>query len=103
MNTQTRHNRKPCRIRVLSDGRPGHENQSIGLAQAVQRRLGGETAATVDVVRFAAGASLCERIRAARAEGGGEEGRGSSSRRGIPRTSRYGWRRGASGRLRWSS
>ncbi|AHF91646.1 nucleoside-diphosphate-sugar epimerase [Opitutaceae bacterium TAV5] len=56
---------------MLSDGRPGHENQSIGLAQAVQRRLGGETAATVDVVRFAPGASLCGRIRAARAEGEG--------------------------------
>jgi mitochondrial fission protein ELM1 len=62
---------RPSRIRVLSDGRPGHENQSIGLAQAVQRRLGGATAVAIDLVRFAAGSGPGERIRAARAEGEG--------------------------------
>ncbi|RME93418.1 MAG: hypothetical protein D6766_08210 [Verrucomicrobia bacterium] len=36
------------RIRVLSDGRRGHENQSLGLAEALARRTG----ATVDVVRL---------------------------------------------------
>jgi mitochondrial fission protein ELM1 len=35
-------------IRVISDGRPGHENQSIGLAEALRRRTG----ATIEVVRF---------------------------------------------------
>jgi hypothetical protein len=38
-------------IRVLSDGRPGHENQSVGLAEAIARRNG----ARVEVVRFAKG------------------------------------------------
>lgn len=33
-------------IRVLSDGRPGHENQSLGLAEALQRRTG----ATIEVI-----------------------------------------------------
>jgi uncharacterized protein len=37
-------------IRVISDGRPGHENQSIGLAEALRRRTG----ATIEVVRFPA-------------------------------------------------
>lgn len=30
------------RIRVFSDGRPGHENQSLGLAEALSRRTGAE-------------------------------------------------------------
>lgn len=41
-------------IRVLSDGRPGHENQSVGLAEALRRRTG----ATVELVRFPAGAGF---------------------------------------------
>jgi mitochondrial fission protein ELM1 len=35
-------------IRVLSDGRPGHENQSAGLAAAIARRTG----ATVETIRI---------------------------------------------------
>ena len=35
-------------IRVLSDGRPGHENQSAGLAAAIARRTG----AAVETVRI---------------------------------------------------
>jgi mitochondrial fission protein ELM1 len=38
-------------IRVLSDGRPGHENQTIGLAQALAAR----TSARVEVVRILGG------------------------------------------------
>lgn len=38
----------PQFVRVLSDGRPGHENQSIGLAEAIARRNN----ARVEVVRF---------------------------------------------------
>jgi len=36
------------RIRILSDGKPGHANQSIGLARAIARR----TNATVDLVNI---------------------------------------------------
>jgi mitochondrial fission protein ELM1 len=36
-------------IRVISDGRPGHENQSAGLAAAIARRTG----AAIQVVRLA--------------------------------------------------
>jgi len=35
-------------IRIISDGRPGHENQSAGLAAALARRTG----ATVQQVRL---------------------------------------------------
>jgi uncharacterized protein len=49
-------------IRVLSDGRPGHENQSIGLAEALARRTG----ATVEVVRFPAVVGLWSRRSLAR-------------------------------------
>ncbi len=38
-------------IRVLSDGRPGHENQTVGLAQALSRRTG----ARLDTVRITGG------------------------------------------------
>lgn len=62
------------RIRILSDGRPGHENQSIGLAQAIQRRLGGEKTAPVDVMRFPSGTGLLRRIRFAHTEGPGAPG-----------------------------
>lgn len=51
----------PQRIRVLSDGRPGHENQSVGLATAIARRTG----ATVEVVRVPAERGLWARARAA--------------------------------------
>ena len=44
-------------IRVLSDGRPGHENQSAGLAEALRRRTG----ATVEVVRFPTGAGFWQK------------------------------------------
>lgn len=40
--------RRPQFIRVLSDGRPGHENQSLGLAEAIARRTG----AHIECVRF---------------------------------------------------
>lgn len=50
-------------IRVISDGRPGHENQSIGLAEALARRTG----AHVEVVRFPAGAGFWARRALARA------------------------------------
>lgn len=48
-------------IRVLSDGRPGHENQSVGLALALARRTG----AMHELVRFAEGAGLRTRLREA--------------------------------------
>lgn len=41
-------------IRVLSDGRPGHENQTMGLAQALSRRTG----AQIDLVRIKGGGYL---------------------------------------------
>ncbi|CAM2858158.1 mitochondrial fission ELM1 family protein [Rariglobus hedericola] len=41
-------------IRILSDGRPGHENQSAGLAEALRRRTG----ANVELVRFPVGAGF---------------------------------------------
>jgi len=41
-------------IRILSDGRPGHENQSAGLAEALRRRTG----ATIEVIKFPAGAGF---------------------------------------------
>jgi mitochondrial fission protein ELM1 len=47
----------PQFVRVLSDGRPGHENQSIGLAEAIGRRTG----ARVEIVRFAKGDRLWRR------------------------------------------
>jgi len=52
-------------IRVLSDTRPGHENQGIGLAEALARRTG----ARVEVVRFAADAALWKRCRLAAGPG----------------------------------
>ena len=48
-------------IRVLSDGRPGHENQSVGLAEAMARRSG----ARVEIVRLARGDLLWNRYRKA--------------------------------------
>lgn len=40
--------RRPRHIRVLSDGRPGHLNQSLGLAEALARRTG----ATIETLRL---------------------------------------------------
>ncbi|MCP5523925.1 MAG: mitochondrial fission ELM1 family protein [Verrucomicrobiales bacterium] len=54
----------PQRIRVLSDGRPGHENQSVGLAAAIARRTG----ATVEVVRLPVKGGLWRRGRTALGE-----------------------------------
>jgi len=48
-------------IRVLSDGRPGHENQSVGLALALARRTG----ASHEIVRIEPKASLWCRMRTA--------------------------------------
>ncbi|MEY4487725.1 MAG: hypothetical protein RIQ79_233 [Verrucomicrobiota bacterium] len=48
-------------IRVLSDGRPGHENQSVGLALALARRTG----ATHEIVRLDPAASLWKRLQVA--------------------------------------
>lgn len=51
----------PQFIRVLSDGRPGHENQSVGLAEAIARRSGGR----LEIVRFAKGDLVWNRYRKA--------------------------------------
>ncbi len=54
-------------IRVISDGRAGHQNQSIGLAQALARR----TAATVDVIQIPTSFNLITRYSAAATMGAG--------------------------------
>jgi mitochondrial fission protein ELM1 len=51
-------------IRVISEGRPGHENQSVGLAHALARRTGAE----VELIRIPAVWSLGTRARAALVE-----------------------------------
>ena len=48
-------------IRVLSDGRPGHENQSVGLALALAWRTG----ATHEIVKLDPAAGVLARLRAA--------------------------------------
>lgn len=48
-------------IRVISEGRPGHENQSVGLAMALARRTG----AVVDIVPIPATWNLLTRRRVA--------------------------------------
>jgi len=48
-------------IRVISDGRPGHENQSTGLALALARRTG----AQVETVRLPVPGWVWSRVRAA--------------------------------------
>ncbi|MCU0793398.1 MAG: mitochondrial fission ELM1 family protein [Opitutaceae bacterium] len=58
-------------IRVLSDGRPGHENQSVGLALALARRTG----ATHEVVKLDSASGLLARMRRAAALGAGDVGR----------------------------
>ncbi|HTJ78622.1 MAG TPA: ELM1/GtrOC1 family putative glycosyltransferase [Rariglobus sp.] len=50
------------RIRILSDGRPGHENQSLGLAEALRHRTG----ADVECVRLDLHQGLRARINRAR-------------------------------------
>lgn len=65
-------------IRVLSDGRPGHENQSVGLALALARRTG----ATHEVVKLDPAAGVWARMRAAAVAptgGGGVEARGGGN------------------------
>lgn len=57
-------------IRVLSDGRPGHENQSVGLALALARRTG----ASFEIVKLDPAAGVWARMRAAVAMGAGQEG-----------------------------
>jgi mitochondrial fission protein ELM1 len=52
-------------VRILADGRPGHQNQSIGLAEALARRTG----AQVETVNLDPAASLWSRVKAARADG----------------------------------
>jgi len=53
-------------IRVISEGRPGHENQSVGLAQALARRTGAE----IEIVRIPPTWNLWPRRRAAVQESG---------------------------------
>lgn len=48
-------------IRVISEGRPGHENQSVGLALAMARRTGAE----VETIRIPTTWNLLPRRRAA--------------------------------------
>jgi mitochondrial fission protein ELM1 len=50
-------------IRVLSDGRPGHENQSVGLALALAKRTG----AAHEVLRIDPAASSWQRMKQASA------------------------------------
>ncbi len=50
-------------IRILSDGKPGHENQSRGLAEALRRRTG----ATVECLHLDARKSVWSRVREAKA------------------------------------
>ena len=56
-------------IRILSDGKPGHENQSTGLAEALRRRTG----ATVECVRLDVTKSVWSRMREAKALKAGAE------------------------------
>lgn len=56
------------RIRVLSDGRPGHENQSVGLALALARRTG----AVHEIVRIDPRANVFARMKAASAGDGAD-------------------------------
>ncbi len=55
-------------IRILSDGRPGHENQSFGLAEALRRRTG----ADVQCVRLDLKRGFLARVAQARQIGVGQ-------------------------------
>lgn len=57
------------RIRVLSDGRPGHENQSLGLAEALRRRTGAE----IECLRLESEDGWLKRLRRACALAPGAE------------------------------
>ena len=46
-------------IRIISDGKRGHENQSLGLAEALQRRTG----AGIETVTFSGSDSFLSRLR----------------------------------------
>jgi len=48
-------------IRIISEGRPGHENQSVGLAQALARRTGAE----IEIIQIPPTWNLMVRRRAA--------------------------------------
>lgn len=48
-------------IRILSDGKRGHENQSLGLAEALQRRTGAE----LETVTFPGHAGVFSQVRRA--------------------------------------
>lgn len=67
-------------IRVISDGRPGHENQSVGLALA----LGARTGASHEVVRIDPKAGVLARMRAAAAGGAAELVIGAGHRTHLP-------------------
>ncbi len=54
--------RRLTQIRILSDGRPGHENQCFGLAEALRRRTG----ADVECVRLDLKRGVFNRISRAR-------------------------------------
>jgi len=56
---------KPRVIWVLCDGKPGHENQSLGLAEAVQRRVACEVR-SIPLVRGMFWKRLREAVRAAK-------------------------------------
>lgn len=53
--------KKPLQLLIISDGKPGHENQSLGLAEAMARR----TPAEIHVIRLDASTSPLQRIRKA--------------------------------------
>ncbi|MEP2776600.1 MAG: ELM1/GtrOC1 family putative glycosyltransferase [Luteolibacter sp.] len=53
--------KKLLQLLILSDGKPGHENQSLGLAEAMARR----TPAEIHVIRLDTSAGLLSRIRKA--------------------------------------
>lgn len=53
-------NSRPLQIRVISDSRPGHENQSVGLAEAIGRRVPVE----LRILRVPATFFLPTRVRA---------------------------------------
>jgi mitochondrial fission protein ELM1 len=65
---------------VLSDGRPGHENQSVGLALALARRTG----ASHEVVRMDPREGVLARMRAAAAEGAADVVIGAGHRTHLP-------------------
>lgn len=53
--------KKPLQLLIISDGKPGHENQSLGLAEAMARH----TPAEIHVIRIDPTDSFLQRIRKA--------------------------------------